>query len=82
MIYNEDLTKDLSELFGEGVREWSKAEIRNQLENEVSRCKNKVLSSVEDEILCQSMKSYRTIKDLDDKFMNFHMMDLDNELNN
>lgn len=79
MIYNEDLTKDLIDLFGKEVKEWSKSKVRNQLEAEVERQKEKVLSSVEDEILCVSMTSYRTIKDLEDKFMNFHMIELDNQ---
>ena len=81
MTYNEVLTKKLNDFFGEDTSDWPKSTLRNQLETAVSTQKNMVLTSVEDELLCQSMKLYRAIKDLEDEFMGYYMMELENEKN-
>lgn len=75
MIYNEDLTNDLVQLFGEQVLSWSKEKIRNKLEDLTDEKRDSILNS--NEVSKDQLKTYQYIKDIDDKFTLEYILDLD-----
>jgi hypothetical protein len=71
MIYNEDLTIDLVNVFGKEVLEWSENKIRVELDKKVDSARDSLLLSKEDTdktLVCTRFLNYAKIKDIDNEF--------------
>jgi hypothetical protein len=77
MIYNKDLTDNLVELFGEEIKEWSKAKIRNTIENSVIEAE-KLILDIEHSVLREGVHQvYIKLKNIDNQFTENYIAELD-----
>lgn len=77
MIYNQELTDNLKEIFGQDVLSWSKSKIRNELENIVNETHNVAMTATTEEDKNKAFNLYREFKAIDDEFTELYILELD-----
>lgn len=74
MIYNQDLTDALIDIFGVRVLTWSKNSIRNEIEDLVIQYEKAYLADNTN----KNHRDYNRVKALDDVFTELYIEELDN----
>ena len=82
MIYDRNLTTSLIEIFGSNCTDWSKAKIRNELEDEVYNIHEKMINEKNIKLRNIIFDVYHSIKSIDNTFTEYYINELDNSKKN